>query len=135
MDRKRRLVAASAFGLGRQISPFREGLGCTHVVSKSKGKLRANLFAPTPDPDIQRSGRRVNASIFRRSDRPALEKAVDAAFAELDLAHPGHHTRTLVVVCRGRIVASDLPRKLGVLSTRSGEIFGMSFPDLAILRP
>lgn len=131
MDRKRRLVAASAFGLGRQISPFREGLGCTHVVSKSKGKLRANLFAPTPDPDIQRSGRRVNASIFRRSDRPALEKAVDAAFAELDLAH----TRTLVVVCRGRIVASDLPRKLGVLSTRSGEIFGMSFPDLAILRP
>jgi hypothetical protein len=76
----------------------------------------------------------VNASIFRRSDRPALEKAVDAAFAELDLAHPGH-TRMLVVVCRGRIFASDLPRKLGVLSTRSGEIFGMSFPDLAILRP
>ena len=38
VDRERRLVTASAFGIGRQISVFRKGFGCTHVVGKSEGE-------------------------------------------------------------------------------------------------
>jgi hypothetical protein len=34
VDRERRLVTASAFGVGRQISVFREGFGCTHVAPR-----------------------------------------------------------------------------------------------------
>src|SRR6478735_10229637 len=40
VDRERRLVTASAFGIGPQISVFREEFGCTHVVGKSEGELR-----------------------------------------------------------------------------------------------
>jgi hypothetical protein len=111
VDRERRLVTASAFGIGRQISVFREGFGCTHVVGKSEGELRdetANLFATTEAPDLHAvwpEGERVDLEALPQGvDRPALERAMDAAFAEPDPAHP-RHTRALVVVYRGRIVA------------------------------
>jgi CubicO group peptidase (beta-lactamase class C family) len=111
VDRERRLVTASAFGVGRQISVFREGLGCTHVVGKSESELRdetANLFATTPAPDLHAlwpEGERVDLEALPKGvDGPALERAMDAAFAEPDPAHP-RHTRALVVVYQGRIVA------------------------------
>jgi CubicO group peptidase (beta-lactamase class C family) len=111
VDRKRRLVTASAFGVGRQISVFREGLGCTHVVGKSESELRdetANLFATNPAPDLHAlwpEGERVDLEALPKGvDGPALERAMDAAFAEPDPAHP-RHTRALVVVYQGRIVA------------------------------
>jgi hypothetical protein len=69
VDRKRRLVTASAFGIGRQISVFREGLGCTHVVGKSGGELRdetANLFATPQAPDLHALWPEGGASILRR---------------------------------------------------------------------
>ncbi len=111
VDRERRLVTASAFGVGRQISVFREGLGCTHVVGKSEGELRdetANLFATTPAPDLHApwpEGERVDLEALPQGvDGRALERAMDAAFAEPDPAHP-RHTRALVVVYQSRIVA------------------------------
>ncbi|MFZ0397659.1 MAG: serine hydrolase [Methyloceanibacter sp.] len=111
VDRERRLVAASAFGIGRQISVFREGFGCTHVVGKSDGELRdetVNLFATTEAPDLHAlwpEGERVDLEALPQGvDGPALERAMDAAFAEPDPAHP-RHTRALVVVYQGRIVA------------------------------
>jgi len=111
VDRERRLVTASAFGIGRQISVFREGLGCTHVVGESDGELRdetANLFATTQGPDLDAlwpEGERVALEALPKDvDVPALERAMDAAFAEPDPAHP-RHTRALVVVYQGRIVA------------------------------
>jgi CubicO group peptidase (beta-lactamase class C family) len=111
VDRKSGLVTASAFGLGRQISVFREGLGCTHVVGKSGGELRdetANLFATPQAPDLHAlwpEGERVDLEALPKGvDGPALERAMDAAFAEPDPAHP-RHTRALVVVYQGRLVA------------------------------
>ncbi len=111
VDRERRLVTASAFGVGRQISVFREGLGCTHVVGKSESELRdetANLFATTPAPDLHAlwpEGERVDLEALPEGvNGPALESAMDAAFAEPDPAHP-RHTRALVVVYQGNIVA------------------------------
>jgi hypothetical protein len=111
VDRERRLVTASALGVGRQISVFREGLGCRHVVGKSESELRdetANMFATTPAPDLHAlwpEGERVDLEALPKGvDGPALERAMDAAFAEPDPAHP-RHTRALVVVYQGRIVA------------------------------
>src|SRR5262245_15733281 len=111
VDRERRLVTASAFGVGRQISVFREGLGCTHVVGKSESELRnenSNLFAATPTPGLNAlwpDGERVDlATLPKGVNSPALERAMDAAFSEPDTAHP-RHTRALVVVYQGRIVA------------------------------
>jgi CubicO group peptidase (beta-lactamase class C family) len=109
VDRERRLVTASAFGVGRQISVFREGLGCTHVVGKSESELRnenSNLLAATPTPDLHAlwpDGERVDlATLPKGVNSPALERAMDAAFSE---PHPARHTRALVVVYQGRIVA------------------------------
>jgi len=88
VDRERRLVTASAFGIGQQISVFREGFGCTHVVGKSAGELRdetANLFATTGAPDLHAlwpEGERVDLEALPQGvDGPALERAMDAAFA------------------------------------------------------
>ena len=65
VDRERRLVTASAFGIGRQISVFREGFGCTHVVGKSEGELRdqtVNLIG-------HNSGARPPRAVARRGTR------------------------------------------------------------------
>jgi CubicO group peptidase (beta-lactamase class C family) len=111
VDRDKQRVTASAFGIGRQTSIFREGLGCTRLAGKTEGELRdeaAGLFRPVlpPDPsDLWPEGERVDLRALPASvDRTALEQAIAAAFTEPDPAHP-HRTRALVVVYQGRIVA------------------------------
>ena len=111
VKRDEQAVTASAFGIGRQTSIFREGLGCTHLAGKSERELRdeaAGLFAPKPplDPNAPwPEGERVDLQTRPESvDRAALEQATTAAFAGSGPAHP-RNTRALVVVYQGRIVA------------------------------
>jgi CubicO group peptidase (beta-lactamase class C family) len=111
VKRDEQLVTASAFGIGRQTSIFREGLGCTNLAGKSERELRdeaAGLFAPKPPPDPNApwpEGERVDLETRPESvDSAALEQATTAAFAESGPAHL-RNTRALVVVYQGRIVA------------------------------
>jgi hypothetical protein len=91
VDRDKQRVTASAFGIGRQTSIFREGLGCTRLAGKTEGELRdeaAGLFRPVlpPDPsDLWPEGERVDLRALPASvDRTALEQAIAAAFTEPD---------------------------------------------------
>jgi CubicO group peptidase (beta-lactamase class C family) len=111
VKRDEQLVTASAFGIGRQTSIFREGLGCTNLAGKSERELRdeaAGLFAPKSPPDPNApwpEGERVDLETRPESvDSAALEQATTAAFAESGPAHL-RNTRALVVVYQGRIVA------------------------------
>ncbi len=111
VDREGQLVSASTFGIGRQVSIFRQGLGCTRLAGRTKRELRdqaARLFASNPPPHtpaLWPDGERVDLDALPGGvDRATLDKAIDAAFSETDPAHP-RNTRALVVVYRGRIAA------------------------------
>ena len=104
-------MSASAFGVGRQTAIFREGLGCTLLDGRSEAELEAEAagLSPPPDPPnkdaLWPEGERVELGTLPEGiDGAALERAIDAVFAEPDAAHP-RRTRALVVVQGGRIVA------------------------------
>ncbi|MGH9808858.1 MAG: serine hydrolase domain-containing protein, partial [Terriglobia bacterium] len=107
VDRDRKRVTASYYGLGAQTAAFRDGFGCTRIDTEADlPKVPALASTPPPDPErLWPDGERVDLEADTDAvDRPALDAAVAAAFAEPDPAHP-RNTRALVVVHRGRIVA------------------------------
>ena len=111
VERDRKRVTASMFGLGHRVAIFREGLGCTLIVDTTEDDLRAQAgedfpAPPASDPEaLWPEGERVDLQAPPQDvDRVALGAAVEAAFAEPDPLHP-RRTRALVVVHGGRIVA------------------------------
>ena len=108
VERDRKRVTASYFGLGAQTAVFRDGFGCTRIDTDEAALPKLPTLAPLPSPDPEQlwpEGERVDLEADTDGiDRPALDAAVAAAFTEPDPAHP-RNTRALVVVHRGRIVA------------------------------
>jgi CubicO group peptidase (beta-lactamase class C family) len=111
IDADAKSVSASAYGLAPQTAIYRDGLGCTLIDGKTESELRAQaagLLAPPPpatDGALWPEGERVDPGAAPEDvDRPALDEAVAAAFAEPDPAHP-RNTRAMIVVHEGRIVA------------------------------
>lgn len=110
VDREDKTVTASLLGLGPQTAIFRDGLGCTLLNGKTEEELRAQTIGAV---SLQESnsellwpeGERVDfATINAGVDRAKLDAAIERAFAEPDAKH-SRHTRALVVVHHGRIVA------------------------------
>ena len=110
VEREGKRVTASAYGLAPQTAIYRDGLGCTLLGGRSEKALRAEApaFAGTPLADPQAlwpEGERADlAALSQGVDRPALDAAIEAAFAEPDPERPSN-TRALVVVYHGRLVA------------------------------
>ena len=111
VDRENKRVIASLYGLAGQTAIFRDGLGCTLIDGRTETELRAESDGLFPKPDTRRSealwpeGQRVELGQLPAEVKVAeMEKAIGAIFAEPDPRHP-RHTRALVVVYRGRIVA------------------------------
>lgn len=109
LDKKR--VTASIPGFASQTAIFRDGLGCTLLNGRNEDELKAEtagLFADPPpgnDDALWPEGERVDfGALDQGVDKAALDKAVDATFAEPHFLHP-RRTRALVVVHHGRIVA------------------------------
>jgi hypothetical protein len=91
VDREKRRVRASLYGLGRSTAIYRDSYGCTLA--------RGGRLAPLPAlPGIVDFP--LPASDGRDVDRRALEAALDAAFADEAAA-----TRALLVLKDGAIVA------------------------------
>lgn len=115
VDEAEKQVSAAAFGIARQTSVFRDGLGCTLVHHKTAASLRAEtkgLFPSPPPPRPQAAwpaGSRVapltdGARWPDGVDGNAALRAIDAIFSEPDPKRL-RGSRALVVVYRGRIVA------------------------------
>ncbi len=111
VDREKKRVSASAFGIGGQTAIFRQGLGCTLLDGRSEEELDAEAAGLFPAPEqanddaLWPEGDRVESGALPEGvDGPALDRAIDNLFAEPDPSHP-RRTRALVVVHRGRIVA------------------------------
>ena len=110
VDEEAKDVSAAAFGIARQTSIFREGLGCTLIHHKTAASLREeteDLFSSPPPMDDNAEwpdGSRVAAGGWPEGvDAEAAVRAIDAIFSEPNPKRP-RGSRALVVVYRGRIV-------------------------------
>lgn len=111
VDNQARSVSAATFGIARQTSIFREGLGCTLIHHKTAASLRSQtkgLFSPLPPTDEDAEwpdGSRVVAGDWPEEvDGQAAVRAIDGIFSEPSPKRP-RGSRALVVVYQGRIVA------------------------------
>ncbi len=101
IDRSQQSVTASIFGLVKHQSIFRSGLGCTLVIDTSETELRSQVksmhFAPQKLNKWQflEQKERKPPEINQKQ----LKVALDSVF------RPQQHTRAVVVVYRGQIVA------------------------------
>jgi CubicO group peptidase (beta-lactamase class C family) len=109
VDRARRDVSVALFGLFRSHAVYRDGVGCT----LDHGAPIADAAVPTDDqpvvpllPDIAGAAVVPPATL-------ELAAALDRAFAEPD-APPFRHTRAIVVVKDGRIVAERYADGIGL---------------------
>ena len=111
IDRDKREVEASFFGLAGQRAVYRDGLGCTLTDNGVVGQGEAARVGSNRKHNPGRSGQlwpqgeRVELEALPANvDAAQLSHAIDAAFDEPD-PNCLRRTRALVVVYRGRIVA------------------------------
>jgi CubicO group peptidase (beta-lactamase class C family) len=140
VDRMRKDVTVTLFGLGRSHAVYREGLGCylDHGVAPVDGPLPHETTQAALPPEIAGP-----AIVVPKSER--LAAAIDRAFAE-PAEPPFRHTRAIVVMKDGRVVAEryadgidiDTPL-LGFSATKSviSALIGILVRDgkLALDRP
>ena len=111
IDREKREVRASFFGLAGQRAVYRDGLGCTRIDNGVNSPRRVAFLGSNGNHNPDRStvlwpqGERVELDALPAGvDAAQLKHAIDAAFDEPD-PNCLRRTRALVVVYRGRIVA------------------------------
>lgn len=100
VDRERKEVASSLFGLGFRRAVYREGLGCTLVFD---GKPLLPPPAALTAPRAERPHDAIDDGVTAPTP-PTLNEALDRAFAERDSANL-RRTRAVLVVKNGRLIA------------------------------
>ncbi|WGS20652.1 MULTISPECIES: serine hydrolase [unclassified Bradyrhizobium] len=108
VDRAGKDVTVTLFGFGRSHAVYREGLGCTldHGDAFADGPLPPAAPQAASLPEIA-------ASAVVAPQTPQLAAALDRAFAE-PAAPPFRHTRAVVVMKDGRIVAERYADGIGI---------------------
>ncbi|TQF31614.1 serine hydrolase [Bradyrhizobium sp. UNPA324] len=107
VDRVRKDVTVTLFGLGRSHAVYREGLGCTldHGVPLADVQVPAEDGQPALLPEIAGPG-------IVPPQSPSLAAALDRAFTEP--AQPPHRrTRAVVVMKSGRVIAERYADGIG----------------------
>lgn len=107
VDRIRKDVTVTLFGLGRSRAVYREGLGCTldHGVGIAVVEPPATDKQPALLPEIAGPG-------IVPPQSPSLAAAIERAFAE-PVQPPYRHTRAVVVMKRGRVIAERYADGIG----------------------
>ncbi|MGP8122945.1 MAG: serine hydrolase domain-containing protein [Xanthobacteraceae bacterium] len=109
VDRSRRQVTTTLFGGEPSRAVFRDGLGC--VLLHDQGPVDASL--PPPDAAAPPLLAAIAGPSQVDTADPQLRLALDRAFAEPD-APPLHHTKAVVVVKNGHVVAERYAPGYGV---------------------
>ncbi|MCK1357312.1 serine hydrolase [Bradyrhizobium sp. 199] len=107
VDRVRKDVTVTLFGIGRSHAVYREGLGCTldHGAGIAAVEPPADVRQPALLPEIAGPG-------IVPSQSPSLSTALDRAFAE-PAQPPYRRTRAVVVMKSGRVVAERYAEGVG----------------------
>jgi CubicO group peptidase (beta-lactamase class C family) len=107
VDRQRKDVSVTLFGLGRSHAVYREGLGCT----LDHDAALADVALPPVQPQAALLPEIAGPGIVAPQS-PQLAAALDRAFAE-PAEPPFRHTRAVVVMKDGRIVAERYADGIG----------------------
>lgn len=107
VDRIRKDVTVTLFGIGRSHAVYREGLGCTldHGVGIAVVEPPATDKQPALLPEIAGPG-------IVPPQSPSLAAAIERAFAG-PVQPPYRHTRAVVVMKRGRVIAERYADGIG----------------------
>ena len=108
LDRAARVITVTLFGLGGSRAIYRDGLGCTldHGEKLVDAAMKPEQAPPASLPQI------ADAAVVTPQS-PQLAAALDRAFAEPADASP-RHTRAIVIVKNGRIVAERYADGIGI---------------------
>ena len=108
LDRAARVITVTLFGLGGSRAIYRDGLGCTldHGEKLVDATMKPEQAPPASLPQI------ADAAVVTPQS-PQLAAALDRAFAEPADAPP-RHTRAIVIVKNGRIVAERYADGIGI---------------------
>lgn len=125
VDLDRRDVTVTLFGLGRSHAVYREGLGCT----LEHGEMLADNALPPARPQAA-SLPEIAGPVLVAPQSPQLAAALDRAFVE-PADPPFRHTRAVVVMKDGRIVAERYADGIGIETPLLG--FSMSKSAISAL--
>jgi len=109
VDRARKDATVTLFGLFRSRAVYRDGVGCT----LDHGAPLVEAAVPADDPPAAPLLPEIAGPAVVPPVTPQLAAALDRAFAEPD-APPFRHTRAIVVVKDGRIIAERYAEGYGV---------------------
>lgn len=114
IDRQRKTVTSTSFGLFPLTAVYREGCGCSLVIGTTAEEMRAQKLV---EPEFQQEARRLPDTLpwphgnggpvdpeSLGVNKQLLNAALDAAFEEPDPDHP-RKTRAVVVIYDGRLIA------------------------------
>ncbi|TYO68276.1 serine hydrolase [Bradyrhizobium hipponense] len=107
VDRARKDITVTLFGIGRSHAVYREGLGCT----LDHGAALADVTAPADDRHPALLPEIAGPSIVS-PQTPQLTAALDRAFTE-PAQPPYRHTRAIVVMKSGRVIAERYADGIG----------------------
>jgi len=125
VDRIRKDVSVTLFGLGRSHAVYRDGVGCT----LDHGERLANAGLPPASPQAASLPEIAGPAIVAPQS-PQLAAALDRAFAE-PAEPPFRHTRAVVVMKDGRVVAERYGDGIGIETPLLG--FSMSKSAISAL--
>jgi CubicO group peptidase (beta-lactamase class C family) len=108
VDRARRDVTVSLFGLSKSHAVYREGLGCY----LDHGDAVAEVSVPPADPKQPALLPDIAGPAVVTPATPQLAAALDRAFAEEQPPH--RHTRAVVVLKDGHVVAERYAEGFGI---------------------
>jgi CubicO group peptidase (beta-lactamase class C family) len=109
VDRARKDVTVTLLGLGRSRAVYREGFGCY----LDHGGAAANLSPPSEGRQAPALLPEIAGPSVVVPQSPQLAAALDRAFAEPEQP-PFRHTRAVVVLKEGRIIAERYAEGVGV---------------------
>jgi CubicO group peptidase (beta-lactamase class C family) len=109
VDAARRDVTVTLFGLFRSRAVYRDGVGCT----LDHGAPLIEAAVPVDDQPAAPLLPEIAGPAIVPAATPQLAAALDRAFAEPD-APPFRHTRAIVVIKDGRIVAERYAEGFGI---------------------
>ena len=109
VDRTRREVSVTLLGLGRSHAVYRQGFGCY----LDHGTTAANLSLPPEGRPVPPSLPEIAGPAIVAPQSSQLAAALDRAFAE-PAQPPFRHTRAIVVMKDGRIVAERYADGIGI---------------------
>lgn len=131
VDRAKKTVTASVFGLHPKTAVYREGLGCALLTELKPADAYHADFEPYP---LKHDSLRNWFDKRSKPMTPSLNRAIDQAFIEEDPNSPSKNTRAVVVLHRGKLIGEKYAPEvnhnsplLGWSMTKSltSTIFGM----------